>query len=214
MSELIWILVGFVPGLLVAFWFWRQQRSVSTTGNEILHSLPVAMPGQISKVPGILVPMSGKFHPEQAIKAGIELAKITSHKLYVVYFLEVPRTRSLDNCNDAELETAINLIERAELEAHRAGIKIETNIAKVRNYSLGLVDSILEIPVGIVILQHNMGNTSVNLPRLESVAEAVHNKTGCNVLLVNNHPSTEVLSSPRKILQLENNPVEKVHKSV
>jgi hypothetical protein len=158
--------------------------------------------------------MSGKFLPEQAIKAGIELAKITTHKLYVVYFLEVPRTRSLDNCNDAELEIAISLIERAELEAHRAGIKIETNIAKVRNYSLGLVDSILEIPVGIVILQHNMGNTSVNLPTLESVAEAVHNKTGCNVLLVNNQHCTEAISSPRKILQLENNPVEKVHKSV
>jgi hypothetical protein len=206
MSEIIWVLVGLVPGLLIAFWFWRQDRSNVTPHLATPHKLPTLT---ISKVPGILVPISGKCFPEQAVKAGIELAKITGQTLYVVCFREIPRTRSLENCNDEELETSINITERVEREAHRTGIKIETNIAKVRNYSLGLVDTVLDIPVGLVILQPTTGNASVNLPTIASLAEAVHNKTGCNVLLVNPGLSTEAIVLPHMILQTEINTIKK-----
>jgi hypothetical protein len=133
----------------------------------------------------LLVPICGINYPERAIQSGIELACSFGQPLYVIVFLEVPRTYSLESGMEKELEAAFDLLERVEQQGGKAGLKVITNVTKVRNYTLGLVDTVMEFQTGLIILEQTKTRMAINTTSLATQAETVQGKTGCDFLILN-----------------------------
>lgn len=192
------LIAGLVAGFSLCWWFGLQKGFLIKWKGQFNRKFWVKFPnvGQTDLRPSarlkgsslgrsLLIPLrSDMAYPEQAMRTGLELALHSGQPLIFVVFLEVPRTHNLESGLDDQLEEAFIFLERAEQEAHQAGVNIHTSATKVRNYLLGVVDSALELRAGLVILEHGGESHNPNRSGLDAQANQLAGKTGCNILLV------------------------------
>ena len=202
MNELILgLIVGLLGGLLVGLGL--SQRLILQKGRGWNHNTRFKKPPtKVLNLPctqlkpsqqlierlhvrSLLIALrSDMVYPQQAIHTGLELALHSGQPLNFIVFLEVPRTHNLESGMEEELEGAFRLLERAERQAHQAGVAIHTSATKVRNYLLGVVDSALELKAGLIILEQFGEPHSVTQPGLAAQVNQLASKTGCNILLL------------------------------
>lgn len=196
MNELGWLLLGIGLGLLLGLGgWWSNQQGFSFMRGKASGSKFI----NLAKTPKPLIPIKESLHgqallvpirykagyPAHAVQAGLELALHSAQSLHVVVFIEVPRTLNLESGLDDELEAAFQIIEQAESAAQKAGITIVSNVAKVRNYILAVVETAFEIKAGLIIGEQSSNQFSLSKVSLVNQAEMLGNKTGCNILLLN-----------------------------
>lgn len=188
MSEIIWLVIGLLLGIFIGLSRWLvvgpglNKIRLKKFGQGFKDPVPLV---ESTQGKTLLVPiLVGSEYPQQAIQTGIELALHSRQPLYVIAFLEVPRTRSLESDLDEEINITFDLLERVELQGAGAGVRIHTNLTKVRSYTLALLDTAVELGAGLVILEQTSNRSPLLKASLANQAETVLSKIGCNVLLV------------------------------
>jgi hypothetical protein len=187
MNEFSWLIFGLGLGVLLSLGVWWLSQKTEKSSRQLFRPKKQALKFK-EKSEGwqrLLVPIYGSNYPERAIQSGIELAYSFDKPLHVIVFLEVPRTHNLESGMEEELEAAFDLLERAEQQVGQADLKVFTNVTKVRNYTLGLVDTVMELQAGLIIQEQPKTHLAVNATSLISQAETVQRKTGCDFLILN-----------------------------
>ncbi len=156
-----------------------------------------ANPPPPSNWPTVLVPLlicegSHADLPRAALSAAFNLA--SAGKVVFNLFIEVPRSQSLSAQLPDETEISLQLIEAAEDEARRQGCQLETGIQKVRDYGYGVVEVARQVAAKVVVLeaaivlhspaQRGELGSSVRQPHTSAMTVLIHDRAGCDVLIV------------------------------
>ena len=184
MSEISWLFGLGLGVLLEALGVWWLSQKMGKIKRQISKQA-LNFKEKSEGWQRLLVPIYGSNYPERAIQLGIELAYSFGKPLHVIVFLEVPRTHNLESLMEEELDAAFDLLERAEQQVGQAGVKVITNVTKVRNYTLGLVDTVIELQTGLIILEQSKNSMAINAISLANQAETLQKKTGCDLLILN-----------------------------
>jgi nucleotide-binding universal stress UspA family protein len=141
-----------MPGqVLVALWQvessarGRAEGRRSSPGRTGWRSLPV-------KVNKILVPVDGHSTDDDAVQFACGLARRQKARIYVIYVIEVPRTRPLDDEIEPEIEKGERYLDRAERLAAEAESKVETELLQAREVGPAIVDEAVERGVDAVVM--------------------------------------------------------------
>ena len=84
------------------------------------------------KINKILVPVGGQTQDDDAVLLAFGLARRQKARIYVIYVIEVPRTRPLDDEIESEIERGELFLERAERLATEGDSKVETELLQAR----------------------------------------------------------------------------------
>ncbi len=183
--EILWLIVGLLTGATTAVAALRLR----------LQRKP-AVAAKTSRWAVVLVPtLVGEGQPElpqAALTAAHELAAGSSVRFYV--FIEVPRTLPLTAPLAGETEVALHLIEAAEEHARSTGRHLRGEVQKVRDYSYGVVEAARQATAQAVVLQttaqghkpdeRGQRGSSLRLPNVGTLVMLVHDRAGCDVLVV------------------------------
>ena len=220
MEQFVWLVSGLIIGaVLASLGVWTKFSDFSKAGNvkkaqtdtqlsrdeadkivtatalegdkRLAKLLHWQEKNQMIKQP-LLIPVQGLGYPEQALKIGFKLALLLEQPLHLVVLVEIPQTQSLDSNMDAEMEEALQILEKVENKAALVGVAVDTSITKVRNYTTGITDAACETAAKWVILEQTNLKPSLHAPTLSQQTEVIGRKTSCNVILLN--PVQRVLS--------------------
>jgi hypothetical protein len=185
--EWLWLIVALLTG----------AGAGSAGAWVILRRQRATQPAPSIRWPIVLVPMlisedSRVELPKGALSAAFSLA--TDGKVVFDLFIEVPRSHSLEAQLVAQTETSLKLIEMAENEARKFGHTLECNIQKVRDYGYGVAEAARLLGAKAAVLQaaivhHSPSQrgelgSSVRQPNTSAMAVLLHDRAGCDVLLV------------------------------
>jgi len=104
------------------------------------------------KLSKVLVPVVGRKIDDDALQSAFTLARPHKARIYVIYVIEVPRTRPLDDEMESEIEKGERYLEHAEKLASAAGSKVETELLQAREVGPAIVDEAVERGVDAIVL--------------------------------------------------------------
>lgn len=144
--------------------------------------------------------------PKAALAAAFSLA----HNGKVVFdlFIEMPRSHDLNSpIPTTETEISMELLEAAESEARSLSRIVETGIEKVRDYGYGVVEAVRQVGATAVVLeaaivQHSPAQRgelgrSARQPNTSTLMMLIHDRTGCDVLIVGAQPYYTSAGTPQ-----------------
>lgn len=104
------------------------------------------------KVNKILVPVGGQSTDDDSMLFAFALARRQKARIYVIFVIEVPRTRPLDDEMDSEIEKGERFLAHAERVAAEADAKVETELLQAREVGPAIVDEAVERGVDAIVM--------------------------------------------------------------
>ncbi len=104
------------------------------------------------KISKVLVPVSGRRTDDDALKLAFSVCRQSKARIYVIFVIQVPRTRPLDDEMEGEIEKGERYLDRAEKLASEAGSKVETELLQAREVGPAIVDEAVERGVDAIVL--------------------------------------------------------------
>ena len=99
-----------------------------------------------------MVPVNGSATDDEAVRLGCRLARRGKAKVYVVTILEVKRSLALDAVEDADLQRAERLLDRAEAIGGELDVEIDSELLQARDAGPAIVDEIREWRADLVVI--------------------------------------------------------------
>ncbi len=100
----------------------------------------------------ILVPVNGSATDNEAVSLACRLARRQRAKVYVITILEVKRSLALGTVQDAEVEEAEKLLDRAETIGAELDVEVDTELLQAREAGPAIVDEIREWQADLVVV--------------------------------------------------------------
>lgn len=108
-----------------------------------------AMDGAIST---ILVPLQGTATDAEVLRLACHLARERGARLRALYVIQVPRSRELGNCDEAEEERGRAVLAMAREMAQQSGCTLQTGLMTARDAGRAIVDESVEWAADMVVL--------------------------------------------------------------
>lgn len=100
----------------------------------------------------ILVPINGSATDDEAVRLACRLARRQRARVYVITILEVKRSLALGTVQDAEVEAAERLLDRAETIGSELDVEVDTELLQAREAGPAIVDEIREWQADLVVV--------------------------------------------------------------
>lgn len=126
----------------------------------------------------LLLATDGKVHSEKAISYAIEMAKLTSSKLFILYAIHPKRDEDKQSMIDQGMKYLQALKERASTE----GVEATTLLEGGNPYQTILAAS-ERVQAGAIIVGTS-GKTALDRVLIGSVSEYVARNSSCTVIIV------------------------------
>jgi nucleotide-binding universal stress UspA family protein len=104
------------------------------------------------KISKVLVPVVGRRTDDEALRLAFSISRQAKARIYVIFVIEVPRTRPLDDEMEAEIEKGERYLDQSEKLATEAGSKVETELLQAREVGPAIVDEAVERGVDAIVL--------------------------------------------------------------
>jgi len=142
----------------------------------------------------VLVPVSGNGVDSEVIRLACEIAEKNSASVYVVYVIEVDRSKSLDAADEARTLAAEEILVRAEDLARDDGYLISTGLIQAREAGPAIVDEARDANVDLIVMGVGYRRRLSSKPGEFDIGETtshVLREAPCHVILYRTPLATE-----------------------
>jgi len=142
----------------------------------------------------VLVPVSGNGVDSEVIRLACEIAEKNSASVYVVYVIEVDRSKSLDAADEARTMAAEEILVRAEDMARADGYLISTALIQAREAGPAIVDEARDGNVDLIVMGVGYRRRLASKPGEFDIGETtshVLREAPCHVVLYRTPLATE-----------------------
>ncbi len=112
------------------------------------------MPGPLTAVPikRVVLGLNGGSTDPLVVRVACQLAREQRAELVAVHVVEVDWSHDLAEDISSGNEAAASVLDRAEAEAERFGLRLQTSLLQARDVSAALVDEATELGADVIIV--------------------------------------------------------------
>ena len=102
---------------------------------------------------GILVPLGGTAQDDEVIELACMLARQTHNPICFLHVIRVPRTLSVDAYLPDQTQRGDAVLLRAEQEATRQGVELDTVLAQAREVGSAIVNGAVDRSSDLIVIR-------------------------------------------------------------